>query len=529
MWRFLTSVKQFYETCAYINPEDDNLSKQELSLLSQHPELAYYSDDICVKKVGYIFSNYPCNCREMILMIHNNSFNFTHLENIFESFTMLEAFYVNYNISNHESSEIMFNFTKKQLALPFLRIFNVNGVNIGYIDNEIGELTPNLEIFRVNNVLSSFCLPWIGLAKLNKLKAVHLEHLDDVASFITDGICNLDELLYFTHSEITYNDELMRQLRINDTMISFPGCIGTRWQSMEHFHVMYSLQINYIPSTIFNLPNIKTVQLSGVDINVTMSFQDFTDYNSDIRIIYVSGSPCDSSGIMSNVSQLEYFAISQQNEQLLKLIDIYGPCYDPCSIDIVGCTQDIWYDGVCDSVCNIESCDYDGGDCNQLCQSDNSQCTTELLFNNECNNECNSSLCAWDLYHCAHGNDTCYSESQEIVNEIYYIFDINDTMNYSYVYTSTVDRSSTQQDMNTCYVDWILGKDQWCDDNCRYHESCEYDNYICSQCSGLCRTYFNEVMVEFANEVDPLRVFTVEELCLQWQEIKLRHSAMRLS
>ena len=98
----------------------------------------------------------------------------------------------------------MFNFTKKQLALPFLRIFNVNGVNIGYIDNEIGELTPNLEIFCVDNVRSSFYVPWIGLAKLNKLKAIRLEHLEDVVSFVTDDICNLEELLYFTHSEMTY-------------------------------------------------------------------------------------------------------------------------------------------------------------------------------------------------------------------------------------------------------------------------------------------------------------------------------------
>ena len=85
---FLTGLSNFDSICVHINPAKDNLSKEELSLLSQHPELAYYSDDICVKKVAKVFSDFPCNCREMILMINNNSFNFTHLEKIFETFTI---------------------------------------------------------------------------------------------------------------------------------------------------------------------------------------------------------------------------------------------------------------------------------------------------------------------------------------------------------------------------------------------------------------------------------------------------------
>ena len=125
------------------------------------------------------------------------------------------------------------------------------------------------------------------------------------------------------------------------------------------------------------------------------------------------------------------------------------------------------------------------GDCNQLCDTD--ICTWELNTNGVCDTECNNTNCDFDFFNCLDANKTCFY-NDENVNE-------------------------------TCYNGWIFESDQWCDDNCRYHSECNYDDHICDSCQGNCATSY-EVIVDFvaANNA-PFELITKDEICDLWEQI----------
>ena len=80
--------------------------------------------------------------------------------------------------------------------------------------------------------------------------------------------------------------------------------------------------------------------------------------------------------------------------------------------------------------CFNEVCNYDNGDCNQECP-----CNRNLWFNDKCDTECNVTECDWDFFQCLDVNGTCYYNESNI--------------------------------NATCYNEWTVENDGWCDDNCR--------------------------------------------------------------
>ena len=76
-----------------------------------------------------------------------------------------------------------------------------------------------------------------------------------------------------------------------------------------------------------------------------------------------------------------------------------------CVADSSGnCEQSFIGNGLCDSVCNIPSCGYDGGDCpdtaNLLGYVCSDFCYCNMLNDQVCNRECNNALCGFDLGDC---------------------------------------------------------------------------------------------------------------------------------
>ena len=148
---------------------------------------------------------------------------------------------------------------------------------------------------------------------------------------------------------------------------------------------------------------------------------------------------------------------------MIKFIQTFDPCNAPCLTVVLGCSADLWQDGVCQDRCNVEECEYDGGDCNQFCD-----CDYNLWMNDKCDDTCNTTQCNWDFYQCVEADEVNETCNIVVVNE-WNDDTNNDSDNYSiHCYKSWVDDT------------WI--DDTWCDASCNV-EMCDYDSGLCDECA----------------------------------------------
>ena len=183
------------------------------------------------------------------------------------------------------------------------------------------------------------------------------------------------------------------------------------------------------------------------------------------------------------MTDLDYIATKHDNSELIQFIDEFNPCETPCNLeqeDTV-CTMAIWGDGICHADCFRKECNFDNGDCAQMCT-----CNSSILGNGICDDECNNEYCHYDYFDCIDTNGTCYKE-------------VNDSNN-----------------TYTCYNEWILTNDLWCDENCKSKSECNYDNDICSECEGNCFNILAYAMALVGSTYPPANVLTEIEICENW-------------
>ena len=204
-------------------------------------------------------------------------------------------------------------------------------------------------------------LPFDQIGKLSKLKGVSFVNLN-FATRLHKSICNWKELRYFSTQSVSF---------INGTLI--PDCIGDEWKYLERFEI-YSItpsneNIAYsFHEKLLNLDNIKEIYLFNLNFNIT-SFQQFSSVSSSLLNVNFQGSNiCDEYTMKgtnitrytaSNMTYLDYIASTSNKNILKNFIDDYQPCFTPCNELDAFCNADNWGDGICDSLCDQASCEYD--------------------------------------------------------------------------------------------------------------------------------------------------------------------------
>ena len=188
---------------------------------------------------------------------------------------------------------------------------------------------------------------------------------------------------------------------------------------------------------------------------------------------------------------------------LVDFLNQTDACQSSCSQQLLVsvCSPFDWQDGVCDELCNIEECSYDGGDCNQLCSSNHECDIFSMLNNGQCDVACNNSECSWDSPDC-HDSE-------------YLIFsDLNGT------YCNQLQQSEFESDnlnkSQLCDISWV--NDGWCDTNCRFSETCLNDGNDC-QCENVNPCWFLYKVMD--NVVDDGDVLGFDEFCEDWQSLTL--------
>ena len=310
-----------------------------------------------------------------------------------------------------------------------------------------------------------------SIGRIKKLKALHFGVIN-VNDRINENICQLINLHYFS-------------IRLADFMdgIDIPNCIGKNSKELRYFELTVSndnaLNSGFITPDIYSLPHIRTIIIVFWPLNTT-SFVDFESFNTNTidNVWFSESTICDNYPGDDNMTYLDFMA--QNNSGLGDFIKQFDPCFKPCSNGYFSCTGIDFQNGRCDDHCFDAACGYDNGDCNQLCE-----CGDTLFDGHDiCNETCNTENCDWDLFRCVNHSEPCYyNESNP--NE-------------------------------TCYIGWILDDDSWCDDNCRYRESCLYDARQCRGCLGNCQIIYSMAIEIIASIRDPVTLITMDELCDQW-------------
>ena len=454
--------KCFYDINSNLNNSNSNNSNSN-EWFKLHKELKYF-DVHCQYQVVNMFNNYPCNCRYYARYSTRNEsdkvtdeFSPEMVELVFLHYDDLQNIYLQGD--SPEISDIEFHFTKEMLnSMKYLQIWIMDGIGINNIWSSQGmKKLQNLEIFSWRGIGGymglNTTIPFKSFSKLEKLKAMVLTDCYHVLNQeIPDDMCNLKEIKYL---EIEY-------LRFVE-YIPY-DCIATNWKELRYLVVAGILQTTYMPPQIWNLPNLETVLIAGNAFSIaekSFDFDTFDGFSESLRSVWLPNGVeiCTNGTIV--IDNVEYKGFNylgygrnstlisdDDNTELLKFIAKFDPCRSPCAIVSFDCYAIEWQNGVCLDECNIEECNYDGGDCNQLCD-----CEYDLWFNNQCDDECNTTQCNWDFYQCVESvdaNETCNVTGGDMVN-----------------YTIP------------CYVSWT--DDTWCDTVCNV-ESCDYDGGMCDRC-----------------------------------------------
>ena len=172
--------------------------------ITKHPELKYFNE-YCTDKVIQLFNEYPCNCRQFEMntinpTASNNASSGTNLDDdatsmsnhdlqaIFINFNNLQGIYLSLD-SNITTTEALIHNETFQLSnsmfeesdLQHLKILVIDGLNIDHISNKINQLK-RLEIFMLNNILTSLDFPFDSVSKLDALKVIRISQTTSMLS-----------------------------------------------------------------------------------------------------------------------------------------------------------------------------------------------------------------------------------------------------------------------------------------------------------------------------------------------------------
>lgn len=359
---------------------------------------------------------------------------------------------------------------------------------------------------------ASIDVPWKSINNISSISAMHLEGISNILVPFDESICQLKNLRYF---------EFRTNRIVNNKAVNIPDCIENNWNQLQYIRLAFSFSTTeaYVSPSLYNLQNIRSIEISSWPFNIS-SFVNFTTYNennlnrdNNSYVWFTSSDICDTTSInndnntyIGNINQtwLEYIATETDNTELLSFITELDPCFEPCGsiLDSNGCNAFRWGDGICDTKCFNQRCNWDNGDCTQLCHCQHNLTLISLLYNNECDAECDTNYCENDHFACGKENATCnnvnYNISQNLtyVNADDYNYELNDA----------------------CFNGWIDSSDGWCDDNCRNLESCNYDDDACSECGGNCVTIFD--IFDFVAQDPPPSVITEQDTCNYWSAIQ---------
>ena len=344
------------------------------------------------------------------------------------------------------------------------------------------------------------------MSKIIPLKVIDLSNLGGIDSAMDESICNLENLRYF---------EFRETLIITNTSIvpamDIPDCIENNWINLQYIELFFALEKSYVSPSLYNLPNIGTIVLTLWPFNVS-SFENFTNYNektlkqgNNTYVWFGSSTICEyqTSETGFQTRWLDYVAKTSNNSELLKFIQDFNPCDEPCGNDILGgaqeCTSAEWGNGICNVECFNKGCSWDNGDCTQLCHCWTNSTLSQLLLNDKCDLECNTTYCEYDNQACLDLTGTCMSSGVDSWDDSINITRLFGDYNYSEI---------------KCYNAWILDNDLWCDDYCRYFAECNYDLDICSTCQGHC----NSIYELFRRAADK-DILTNELWCDNWPTV----------
>lgn len=493
---FVSFIKNDYQTKC-INPNGKWLNK--------HSELRYYQE-YCTKKSIRMFNNYPCNCRVFeAFSIDFNQFNQTQFEASVEHFDNLQAVSVFLNTTQSEistSPSTTFNFTRNMVRnLVYLNVIVLKSIDIGYIDEAISYAN-NLEIFIMHDNLVPFYLPLSNMT--NGIKALSIRVVPHITNTkINESLCDFTQLKYF---EINYGPAIDY----------FPfECVSQKLKNLRYLAIkLMPLMEVEIDVNFWLLPQLKTVILEhDAFLKSSFNYNNFLGYsNSLVKVSLWDNDDICQGNITINNTNYNGFGFlddnstnfsnnndnnnNHKNNGLDSFIAQFNPCESICDVkgenDYFSCAPSFYKDGICQQECNVQFCNYDGGDCNQLC--DSQLCPTNLWFNDVCDSSeysgCNTTDCAFDFYTCISrsNNDTCFIG-----------FDEDDDFNF------------TDSEIEICYQVWT--EDSWCDLNCNNTE-CGFDNGACdtSSCLGYCERVHDVIRIGGAFE-PPYELITVDELC----------------
>ena len=225
-----------------------------------------------------------------------------------------------------------------------------------------------------------------------------------------------------------------------------------------------------------------------------------------------------------------------------KLVDFFnqtGACDEVCGPYAAfgeTCSPFDWQNGVCDEFCNVQECNFDGGDCNQLCLITNQDCDIySMLANDECNVECNNTYCSWDFGDCSNTFNLSDINGTYCNIDAYEMSITSDSYssgygsNYNTSNGSNTSISTSQNDISEeiksqlCETSWI--NDGWCDENCRHSDSCFNDGNDC-ECQSTSDSYcllLYAIYSELADYNDESNEYILgyESFCAYWDLIKL--------
>ena len=449
-------------------------------LMVNHPELNVW--DECIFQVfPFSISNsrydgsYPCNCRHAKVNLTSFSANDDTnvsmiVESMLKSWDMLEIVVINDDTSHRLNIRFGVNLTHNyHYNSKYLKILHLDNIEL----RNFGDGIKNWQDLEYIHASHAHIKSWPnGFNQLNKLRYLKLWdvlYLDD----LPPNLCQMHDLRALNIFQSIAGDHKIKTL---------PECIVNLYELQSL--VFYAVLIKTLPVKLFKMPNIQEIAFLFSNISY-ISFKTIDTLNmhwnpTSQTSYYFTGSP-----LCLPKSEFNY---SQFSDPLIEFMDDVDPCVHVCrytdqdTILNLQCTPLDWQNGICDTECNHKDCSYDGGDCNQLCEAHSPNCSIASMFGNGiCDPECNNTFCSFDVGECI------YNEYRSI--------------NVSQVFGNNATYCDSHANAGLCEIVWI--GDGWCDDNCRYSESCFYDanDCNCDSSDNYCREWFSSFSQTFADTI----------------------------
>ena len=548
---------------------DDLCTNPSDKILALHPELAVW-DQCTFQTLPFWSTNgdnnehdYNCNCRKAIIdvsIVPDGNVT-TIIESLLMNWYMLETLKITDEVVHHSINLSDFShYSAKRLSIIHIENIAVTQLSEG-IEN-----WKDLEYMYFNWARFSH---WpVSMKKLDKISYLHLgstsvqEFPPNLCSlgmsFLFARVCffvgnyNTVHLFFVVFVFQLLISDKLRAIFISTGVVenrfgTIPNCVSDL-PYLESF-IMQLANVSAMPAALFNHPNLKELVLFITFISSRSLVSSDVEYGGYDGFIHRNFSQYgfDEMGIMNYVdNQTDYYnwqfkwnkdAIymiqystlcnsylrsrerSTYPYSIIDFINQTGACELHCD-DVqsaLGCSPISWQNGICDSACNTDECDYDGGDCNQLCNQ--TQCDIYTNFNNgNCDTGCNNTYCSFDKGECAIVNidyNQTYCNSDDDDDSWVVSFNNSDD--------TTDDDSDGDDDsdyfgvINTtlCPTEWLA--DGWCDSNCYNAGSeCGYDFWDCDCESSASSAQCNNVFGIFELFVGEVPYMQEAYLCESW-------------